>query len=88
MAFRDVSLPRPRPQLSGVIRPRRGDAVDGPEVMNRCDAEAERVGLAQRTAAGRVVVPVSRASSETGPGGLDSFSYRPAGGEAVPAEAP
>jgi hypothetical protein len=34
------------------------------EVMNGCDAKAQRVGLAQLTAAERVVVLVSRANFE------------------------
>jgi hypothetical protein len=58
--------------------------VDHAEVMNRCDAKAHRVGLAQLTAAERVVVLVSRANFEIELGGLDAFYYNSAGDEAVP----
>jgi hypothetical protein len=52
--------------------------------MNRCDAKAERVGLSRLTPTERVVVLVSRANFEVELGGLDSFFYNSAGGEAVP----
>src|SRR5579871_3498877 len=53
-------------------------------MMNRCDAKPLRVGLAALTPAERVVVLVSRANFEIELGGLDSFFYNSAGGEAVP----
>src|ERR1700739_3797004 len=52
--------------------------------MNHCDAKAERAGLARLTAAEQVVVLVSRANFDVELGGLDSFFYNSAGGEAVP----
>jgi hypothetical protein len=58
--------------------------VDHAEVMNACDAKAERVGLAHLTAPERVVVLVSRANFEVELGGLDSFFYNSAASEAVP----
>jgi hypothetical protein len=57
--------------------------VNQAEVLNRCDAKAERVGLAHLSAAEWVVVLVSRANFEVELGGLDAFFYNSAGDEAV-----
>ena len=58
--------------------------MDHAEVMNSCDAKAQRIGLARLTAVERVVVLVSCANFEIELGGLDSFYYNSAGDEAVP----
>jgi hypothetical protein len=53
------------------------------EVINSCDALAERVGLAALSAIERTIVLVSRINFEVELGGLDSFYYNSAGNEAV-----
>src|SRR5262245_49587486 len=58
-------------------------AVDHAGVMNSCDDKAQRVGLSRLTAVERVVVLVSRANFEIELGGLDTFYYHSAGGEAI-----
>jgi hypothetical protein len=58
--------------------------LDHAEVMNSCDAKAQRVGLADLSPTERVVVLVSRANFEIELGGLDTFYYNSAGDEAVP----
>lgn len=57
--------------------------MDHAEVMNACDAKAQRIGLARLTSIERVVVLVSRANFEIELGGLDAFYYNSAGDEAV-----
>jgi hypothetical protein len=62
--------------------------MDHAEVMNSCDAKAERVGLAHLGRAERVIVFVSRANFEIELGGLSGFFYNSAGdhaAETVPA---
>jgi hypothetical protein len=59
-------------------------ALDHAEVMNNCDAKAQRVGLADLSPPERIVVLVSRANFEIELGGLDAFYYNSAGDEAVP----
>ena len=54
------------------------------EVMNNCDAKAQRVGLAQLSWAEQMIVLVSRANFEIELGGLDAFYYNSAGDEAAP----
>jgi hypothetical protein len=58
--------------------------MDHAEVMNSCDAKAQRVGIKRLTATERVVVLVSRANFEIELGGLDAFYYNSAGDEAIP----
>jgi hypothetical protein len=58
--------------------------VDAADVMNNCDAKAQRAGLARLNPIERIVVLVSRADFEIELGGLDSFYYNSAGDEAVP----
>ncbi len=57
--------------------------MDHAEVMNSCDAKAQRLGLNRLTTVERIVVLVSHANFEIELGGLDAFYYNSAGDEAV-----
>ena len=58
--------------------------MDHAEVMNGCDAKAERIGLPRLTSTEQVVVLVSRANFEIELGGLDAYYYNSAGDKALP----
>lgn len=59
--------------------------MDHAEVMNSCDAKAQRIGLEKLTIAERVVTLLSAANFEIENGGMSQYIYNSAGQHATQA---